>query len=344
MLLLTSAADVVQVVTSAATPLDVHASWMDYNGTTVTPGRLLTQIAAAATTTIVTAPAAATQRNAKTLNIKNTDAAASVGIVVRQTDGVATVELIEVTLLAGEVLTYVDEDGWEHFDADGQLRTAQAVVGISVTSAELSAVSAQAASAIASEVSNRTSADNALSAAVSVVSNALSNEISVRTSAVNAVSNALSNEASVRTSADNALSNAISAVSAQAASAIASETSNRTSADAALSLAVNVVSNALSAFKVAVSAVSARTTAGASVHGLQSIVDALSSRISQVPTSVTGAGEGSRPSGASRPLARARRRRLPGAARARGARGRRRRRPHLLRRKVVDARHIGAVC
>jgi trimeric autotransporter adhesin len=95
-----------------------------------------------------------------------------------------------------------------------------APAGVSVTSSELSAVSAQALSALnvvsnalSNETSNRTSADNALSAAINVVSNAVSNEISNRASAVNVVSNALSNETSNRVSAD-------AAVSLQAASAL----------------------------------------------------------------------------------------------------------------------------
>lgn len=156
--------------------------------------------------------------------------------------------------------------------------------GGSVTSNEASAISAQAASAInvvsnalSNEVSNRLSADGVLAQGISVVSNALSNEISNRASAVNVVSNAVSNEISNRTSADTILADAISVVS----NALSNEISNRISAD-------NVLSNRVSLLCANLSAVSAQTNLFASVHGLQSIVNALSNRIS-VELSVRGA-------------------------------------------------------
>ena len=82
----------------------------------------------------------------------------------------------------------------------------------SVTSAEVGAVSAQAASAVASEVSNRTSADAALAAAVNVVSDAVSVETAARVAAVNTVSNAVSVETAARIVAVNTVSNALSAL------------------------------------------------------------------------------------------------------------------------------------
>lgn len=113
--------------------------------------------------------------------------------------------------------------------------------GASVTSTELSAVSAAARSAInivsnalSNEISNRISADNALSTAVNVVSNAASNALSV--------ANAASNAASVVSAAVNALSVVVS----NRTSAIVANSAQMTSADNAISAAVNVVSNALS--------------------------------------------------------------------------------------------------
>lgn len=155
--------------------------------------------------------------------------------------------------------------------------------GGSVTSQELSVVAAGlsvridtvsngvsvVSNALSNEISNRISADNVLSNGISVVSNALSNEISNRTSAVNVVSNAvsvvsnaLSNEISNRISADNALSQAISVLS-QAVSV----------ADAALSGRVNSVNSFLSG-------ISARSVGDISTHGIQSVINALSNRIS----------------------------------------------------------------
>jgi hypothetical protein len=122
----------------------------------------------------------------------------------------------------------------------------------SVTSAELSAVSAAAASADATlsgridstntVVSNQgsaiavnsaqmTSADNAISAAVNVVSNALSAEIIDRISADNVLSNRI---------------NSTNTVVSNQGSAIVANSAQMTSADNALSAAINVVSNAAS--------------------------------------------------------------------------------------------------
>lgn len=58
MLLLTTT-DSIRVVTSAAADIEVYASYMDLNGTTVTPGRSMpASIVSAATTTVVSAPGA----------------------------------------------------------------------------------------------------------------------------------------------------------------------------------------------------------------------------------------------------------------------------------------------
>jgi hypothetical protein len=91
--------------------------------------------------------------------------------------------------------------------------SAQAASAINVVSAALAneiSVRTSAVNAVSNAASNALSVANAASAAVNVVSNALSNEISIRTSAVNAVSNALSNEISNRASAVNVVSNALS--------------------------------------------------------------------------------------------------------------------------------------
>lgn len=114
MLLLTSTSDLLQVVTGqAVTAIDVHASWVDYASGTVTPGRTNTpSITTATTTTVVAAPGASTQRNVKTLNIRNRDASLSCDVTVKHTDGTNNLELIKITLAAGDVLEYVEGVGF----------------------------------------------------------------------------------------------------------------------------------------------------------------------------------------------------------------------------------------
>jgi hypothetical protein len=113
MLLLTSTSDLLTVVTGqAVTAIDVHASWVDYAAGTITPGRTNTpSITTATTTTVVASPASSTQRNIKTLNIRNRDAALPCDVTVKLSDGTNNLELIKITLAAGDTLSYSDELG-----------------------------------------------------------------------------------------------------------------------------------------------------------------------------------------------------------------------------------------
>ena len=120
MILLASTSDLIRVVTSNAITTDVHASWVDRNGSTITPGRTNTAISTATTTTIVGSPAASTQRTVKTIHIRNRHATTAQTVTVIHTDGTTSVELISVVLLAGYVLHYDEGSGWEILDANGR--------------------------------------------------------------------------------------------------------------------------------------------------------------------------------------------------------------------------------
>ncbi len=140
MILLTSTTDKLSVVSGSAVTVDVHASWVDYTTSAVTPGRTNTAITTAATTDIVAAPAASTYRNVKTLHIRNKHATSTNLITVRHTDGTTIVELFSYSLLAGQVLSYIEG------------------VGFSV-----SAVPATTAIALSADVSNSTTTAAAIS-------------------------------------------------------------------------------------------------------------------------------------------------------------------------------------
>lgn len=120
MLLLNSTSDLVRVVTSAAAnSIDVHASWVDLNGTTVTPGRQNTVITTATTTTVVPSPGAGTTRNLKGLYVTNDSAGTSCTVAVEHTDGTNVVELMQFILLPGENMGYREDGSWIHRDANG---------------------------------------------------------------------------------------------------------------------------------------------------------------------------------------------------------------------------------
>lgn len=123
MLLLASTADLLRIVTSAAVTVDVHASWVDLNGSTVTPGRTNTAISTATTTTVVASPGSSTYRTVKSLTVRNRHATTAQDVTINHTDGTTSVELIKVTLSAGECLHYHEAAGFWISDTFGRVKT-----------------------------------------------------------------------------------------------------------------------------------------------------------------------------------------------------------------------------
>lgn len=120
MINLASTSDLIRVVSSHAAQLEVHASYVDLNGTTVTPGRTNTpHITTATTTTVVPSPGASTVRNLKHLNITNDHASQSCIVTVEHFDGTTAIELMAFTLLPGENMIFNAEGRWAHRDAQG---------------------------------------------------------------------------------------------------------------------------------------------------------------------------------------------------------------------------------
>ena len=120
MLLLTSVSDIIRLVTgAAASTIEVHTSYMDVSGTTITPGRTNTRITTATTTTIVASPAASTQRNVKAIYVTNNSAGTSCMVGVEHTDGTNAVEIMQFVLLPGENMGYREDGSWVHRDQNG---------------------------------------------------------------------------------------------------------------------------------------------------------------------------------------------------------------------------------
>lgn len=124
MIILSGTSDILRLVTTAATAVDVHCSWVDNQTATATPytpGRTNTAIAAAATTTVLAAPAASTQRQ-----LKKFIACARGGantVTVEYFDGATAFRALQITLATGEILEYEDLAGWMVRDATGALKT-----------------------------------------------------------------------------------------------------------------------------------------------------------------------------------------------------------------------------
>lgn len=118
MLILTNpgTADKLQLITSAAATIDVHASHMDASTASPpvmdAPARTLTAITTATTTDIVAGPASGKVRNVKTLHIRNKHASLSCDVTVVFDLAGTDYELHKATLKAGEALEYVEGIGW----------------------------------------------------------------------------------------------------------------------------------------------------------------------------------------------------------------------------------------
>lgn len=110
--LLNSSTDKLQLTTGSAATIDVHASWVDLNGSTVTPGRTNTAISSVTTADIVATPGASTTRNVKTLHIRNKDSSLSCDVTVIYDANGTDYELYKVTLGVGEMAEYVEGIGF----------------------------------------------------------------------------------------------------------------------------------------------------------------------------------------------------------------------------------------
>lgn len=122
MLLLTSSQDVIHLVISPPITLDVHASYLDHNGTTTTPGRQNTQTTTETDVDVVNAPSGTVKRSVKTLHVRNAHATDPTTVQVQHKGGGVTAELRKVTLLAGEKLAFVEGQGFRVYDADGAVK------------------------------------------------------------------------------------------------------------------------------------------------------------------------------------------------------------------------------
>ena len=117
MILLATTTDKLQVITSAAVNVDVHASYVDASNANPpvvqgsTMGRFNTLITTATTTDIVAAPASNVIRNVKTINVRNRGSS-SVDVTVQFNQNATLIELFKCTMRPNDVLQWTDDTGW----------------------------------------------------------------------------------------------------------------------------------------------------------------------------------------------------------------------------------------
>lgn len=122
MILLASTSDLLRVVSSSTSALDVQASGMDMNPTNAarpTGFRQNTAIVSATTTTVCASPASSVLRTVKTLSVRNKGVATQV-VTILHTDGATVVEVTEATLAPDTSLQYHESAGWWVTDTQGR--------------------------------------------------------------------------------------------------------------------------------------------------------------------------------------------------------------------------------
>jgi len=119
MLILATATDKIQLVTSAAANIDVVASFIDYASTVSpatdrgTPGNKATNIATATTTDIVSATGSATIfRNVRGITIRNKHASTACDVTPQIVISSVAYGLCKFTLQPGDLLQFIEGVGW----------------------------------------------------------------------------------------------------------------------------------------------------------------------------------------------------------------------------------------
>jgi hypothetical protein len=115
-IILAAIADELELVTSAASSVDVNVTYVDISDATGLTSNVAkkkdTAISTAATTGILAASAAGTPRNVKQIIIRNNDALLSNDVTLRLSQNSAISELHKQTLAPGETLVFIEGVGF----------------------------------------------------------------------------------------------------------------------------------------------------------------------------------------------------------------------------------------
>ena len=134
MIILKSATESLRLITSAVgSTVDYSISWADITTTTFTPSTTDGNIVTNTTTTILGSPAGSTQRQVKLITITNIHASTSTIVTVHKYDSASGDKTYDqtphVNLLAGEVMQYVDGQGWVYYSSTGAIKASQTAAG-----------------------------------------------------------------------------------------------------------------------------------------------------------------------------------------------------------------------
>jgi len=131
MILLKATTETIKLTTTSTADIDYSVSWVDVTTTAFTPSSSEGKITTATSTTILSAPAASTQRQVKLITISNIHASVANTVTVKKDISGTTYTLTPATqLLAGETLIYLDGgNGWVAYSANGSVKEVQTAAG-----------------------------------------------------------------------------------------------------------------------------------------------------------------------------------------------------------------------
>ena len=108
--LLTATTEILELTTSSTSSTDYTVSYVDHTSSTFTPGSTQGNITTATTTTILSAPAASTQRQVKLITVRNKGTASQTVILKKDISGTEYFITGAVSLFPGDFLT-LDSNG-----------------------------------------------------------------------------------------------------------------------------------------------------------------------------------------------------------------------------------------
>lgn len=123
MIILDSTTKTLEVTTSSTSSTDYYISYADITSSTFTAGDVNGNISTATTTTVLSAPAASTQRQVKFISIVNKGSAAQSITVKIDISGTERVLTPTIILAAGESYSYSQDTGWTVVNKNGLLKT-----------------------------------------------------------------------------------------------------------------------------------------------------------------------------------------------------------------------------
>lgn len=120
MILLKDTTETLEILTSASVSIDYSISFVDVGTAVFTPSTSEGNIATATTTSVVSAPSAALQRQIKLISVRNRSSSAAQQVTFKKDiSGTEYWITPTYTLGAGEMLQYMDGDGWKVLGVNG---------------------------------------------------------------------------------------------------------------------------------------------------------------------------------------------------------------------------------